>query len=131
MLLTGCVTRLIKLIHGSPGDPPSALQHTDQTDPLPGAHQPLVPGSYPAEPLQKDLEPSGPHFDGMYRNDITSCLAGLNDITSCVVGLSPRVTWVGETGAMGRKHRVPLPATELGDTTLVTAKTGRDQYSPV
>ncbi|CAL8316132.1 unnamed protein product [Arctogadus glacialis] len=142
--------------------PPPALQDTDKTDPLP-----LAPGSYPAEPLRKDPEPSGPHCNGVYMNDITPCMAGQNDITSCMAGQndvtscmagqndvtscmagqnditscmagqndlswgSPRVTWVGETGATGRKHRVPLPATELGDTTLVTAKTGRDQYSPV
>ena len=131
-----CVCRechqTIKLILGSPGAPPPALQDTDKTDPLP-----LAPGSYPAEPLRKDPEPSGPHCNGVYMNDITPCMAGQNDITSCMAGQnnhtwgSPRVTWVGETGATGRKHRVPLPATELGDTTLVTAKTGRDQYSPV
>ncbi|CAL8270961.1 unnamed protein product [Lota lota] len=108
--------------------PPPVLQHTDKLEPLAGVHTPLGLGFYPAESVQKDPETSCPHFDG--GTGSTDFRHG-NDITSCVGGQNPWVTWVGDTGATGRKHRIPLPATELGDTTLVTAKTGRDQYRPV
>lgn len=105
----------------STGLPPPAVEPMDKTDPLAGVHKPPVPGSYLLESLQKDLGHPYPHLDGGAR---TTDFRHVNAITSC--GRGPGLTWVGESGPTGRKPCIPLPATDLGDTTLVTTKTCRD-----
>ncbi|CAL8302353.1 unnamed protein product [Merluccius merluccius] len=109
----------------SNGLPPPTLEPMDKTDPLAGVHKSPALVVHPAESIQRDQEPPCPHLDGGTHS--TDSRHVTDSHPCCVGGLKPGVTWVGEAGATGRKHRIPLPATELGDTTLVTAKTCRDQ----
>ncbi|KAM4634927.1 uncharacterized protein ACJ7VT_004645 [Polymixia lowei] len=95
-----------------------------KTEPLVKIQPPSFEGNGQAEMLQTVMEapPSCPHLNG-------GAQTGLGREADFIVCEGPPVPG-GTEGGEGlsvcsewRKHRIPLPATELGDTALVTTKT--------